>query len=319
MKKIAAVFLFLFISLPSICLAGVGDSQSSPGFSALDVQNQNPAAADGVYWIDPDLPGGDSPFQVYADLTTAGGGWTMANDTGSLPTLTSPGNPTNAINILAVNQQAQIRIVDPGGSFDFYYTGTWGNRLPRSRNFTVLSGNAQTLNRAQWNTVFPTYIIYVRETNTLAYDSDTDGVPNGSDNCPVDANADQLDTDNDGIGDVCDSCLDVDNDTVCAPEDCNDSDAALYQNLTGYVDSDNDGYGTGVAQNVCSGATLPAGYAATGNDNCPNNANADQLDTDSDGIGDACDSCLDVDNDGYCATEDCNDSDAALYQNLTGS
>lgn len=35
-------------------------------------------------------------------------------------------------------------------------------------------------------------------------DSDDDGVPDGSDNCPTDANHDQSDTDADGVGDVCD-------------------------------------------------------------------------------------------------------------------
>jgi hypothetical protein len=35
-------------------------------------------------------------------------------------------------------------------------------------------------------------------------DMDADGVYDGVDNCPIDRNADQLDTDDDGIGDVCD-------------------------------------------------------------------------------------------------------------------
>ena len=37
-------------------------------------------------------------------------------------------------------------------------------------------------------------------------DSDGDGVPNEDDNCPLDANADQADADDDGKGDVCDDC-----------------------------------------------------------------------------------------------------------------
>ena len=35
-------------------------------------------------------------------------------------------------------------------------------------------------------------------------DSDSDGIPDGSDNCPTVYNPDQVDTDDDGIGDVCD-------------------------------------------------------------------------------------------------------------------
>ena len=41
-------------------------------------------------------------------------------------------------------------------------------------------------------------------------DGDGDGIMNSSDNCPLMNNADQLDTDGDGIGDVCDDDLDGD-------------------------------------------------------------------------------------------------------------
>jgi hypothetical protein len=36
-------------------------------------------------------------------------------------------------------------------------------------------------------------------------DADSDGVSDDVDNCPLASNPDQLDTDNDGSGDVCDS------------------------------------------------------------------------------------------------------------------
>ncbi len=75
-------------------------------------------------------------------------------------------------------------------------------------------------------------------------DKDNDGVLNIADNCPVKANADQLDTNGNGIGDACDTPVNT--------------------------DRDNDGILNGV-------------------DNCPDTANTDQLDTDEDGEGDVCD------------------------------
>ena len=44
-------------------------------------------------------------------------------------------------------------------------------------------------------------------------DSDTDGLPDTSDNCPIDANPAQSDIDGDGYGDVCDVCPSDDADT----------------------------------------------------------------------------------------------------------
>ena len=45
-------------------------------------------------------------------------------------------------------------------------------------------------------------------------DSDGDGVRDSYDNCPADANTDQMDRDEDGVGDVCDTCMPLDANSV---------------------------------------------------------------------------------------------------------
>ena len=119
--------------------------------------------------------------------------------------------------------------------------------------------------------------------NVAPPDSDGDGVPNDADNCPTVANADQIDLDQDGAGDLCDNDVDgdgVDNGFDNCPELVNADQA----------DADGDGFG-----DVCD-ADADGDDVADETDNCPTVANTDQGDNDADGVGDACD--FDDDNDG---------------------
>jgi len=59
---------------------------------------------------------------------------------------------------------------------------------------------------------------------------------------------------------------DVDGDGYASDEDCDDDNVDIWQELDGYVDGDNDGYGFGAQQNVCSGNSLSEGYSSNSDD-----------------------------------------------------
>jgi len=106
-------------------------------------------------------------------------------------------------------------------------------------------------------------------------DNDNDNIFDISDNCILAQNSDQIDTDEDGRGDICDE--DDDNDGVPDTED----EFPLDRLKTGDTDGDT------IDDKI---------------DNCPEIENSSQLDTDLDKLGDACD--LDDDNDGISDDED---------------
>ncbi|PLX27291.1 hypothetical protein C0581_03480 [Candidatus Parcubacteria bacterium] len=117
-------------------------------------------------------------------------------------------------------------------------------------------------------------------------DHDEDGIIDGQDNCPSHANADQLDTDDDGLGDVCDECVD-DATNTCGDTDkdkiLDDYDNCLNTPNFDQLDTDSDGLGDVCDEDIDNDSILNL------SDNCPLIPNADQLDTDGDGIGDVCD------------------------------
>lgn len=97
-------------------------------------------------------------------------------------------------------------------------------------------------------------------------DPDDDGVGSGTDNCPLQPNADQADNDGDGQGNVCDLCPnddsnDQDNDGVCG-----NTDNCPTIGNPDQTDIDNDGIGDvcdfqGCGNNIREGAELCDGQA----------------------------------------------------------
>ncbi len=108
-----------------------------------------------------------------------------------------------------------------------------------------------------------------------APDDDADSVIDTGDNCVGVFNPNQLNTDADGLGDACDP--DDDNDGVPDAQD------TFPLNPNESVDSDGDGTGNNADTDDDNDGVADA------TDNCALIANADQADTDRDGIGNVCD------------------------------
>ena len=121
-------------------------------------------------------------------------------------------------------------------------------------------------------------------------DLDDDGAADASDNCPFHDNGpaqgpnNQTDTDNDGIGDVCDGFdnLDFDNDGVG-----NDVDNCPFEADADQGDADGDGIGD--ACDLIDNNDLDGDAVSNSLDNCPFDSNVSQADVDDDGRGDVCD------------------------------
>jgi hypothetical protein len=112
----------------------------------------------------------------------------------------------------------------------------------------------------------------------MGVDRDEDTVRDGVDNCPMHANPDQLNTDGDAFGNVCDA------------DDDGDGLPDVVETNTGIYVGPND---TGTNPLL---ADTDSDTIADGLDNCPLVANTSQQNTDADGFGNACDA--DDDGDG---------------------
>jgi subtilisin-like proprotein convertase family protein len=149
------------------------------------------------------------------------------------------------------------------------YTGTFRPDAPLS-SFDGLAGEGtwtlQVLD-AQRNQTAGTLLEWTVSVRYADCDFDGDGLKDEVDNCPDDANASQVDTDGDGLGDACDT--DDDNDTVLDTSDnCRTVDNVDQANTDGdslgnVCDPDDDNDSVSDVKDACD---LTAASTASG---CP--------------------------------------------------
>jgi hypothetical protein len=178
-----------------------------------------------------------------------------------------------------------------GGGSTFGTTGDDGTTMPSSATEPSTSGIDTTIGETTAETIgSSTEPAPDTDTGTGtgdastggAADFDADGVPDGGDNCEMVPNEDQLDTDKDDIGDVCDE--DDDGDGILDPDD----------NCPLVVNPDQDDLDKDNIGDVCDEDTDGDGVPDV-DDNCDLVVNPDQKDADKDLLGDLCDDDKDGD------------------------
>jgi subtilisin family serine protease len=172
---------------------------------------------------------------------------------------------------------------------------------------------------------------------SLPKDIDNDGIKNSQDNCPNDANTNQADLDNDNIGNVCDDVNIVNTNTIMQSDSILTGDLIVQDDSvltiqSGKLGIDLSNYkilvksGSGILIKAGSAITVPDLVLDDDNDGVPNGAdncivtsNPGQEDTDSNGIGDACNNAQDSDGDEWAnGLDNCPDDSNPDQSDLDG-
>jgi len=134
----------------------LGGSAANPGLTCGQIR-ANGGSADGIYWLDPDGILGSPPIQVYCDMSSDGGGWTLAMNSvlGDEALTTDIVSNTGVVDLStahtrnladwAVSQAAELRhqIIDTsnGQIFDGKYVAAYHDPMALFADWTTIGAH----------------------------------------------------------------------------------------------------------------------------------------------------------------------------------
>ncbi len=200
-----------------------------------------------TYWVDGDTDGyGDPEYPVdLVDCSTPVGYSDNSDDCDDECAECFPGNP-EVFDGLDNNCDGQVdegvavavpdvaSLTQAGAEALIASTGLITGTVSTASSDTVPAGDVISQNPLVGAIVAPGSAVDI-VVSTGSADLDGDGIPDGIDNCPSTANADQADADGDNIGDVCDNA------TLVSNPDQRDTNGDGYGNICD-PDLNNDGW-----------------------------------------------------------------------------
>ena len=168
MRLFLAIFLFISINLEAQIMpfsfikttnssnnGRDGLTSANASSSAFQIKRDYPNSTDGIYWIKNQNINNGTPFQIYADMTTDGGGWTLLLTNA----LNSGWTTSNAIHRVegVPSLTANYSIIDYGDYIKkspsgFQYMieattrGDWGGIWTANGNYSFVANNSGQTN-----------------------------------------------------------------------------------------------------------------------------------------------------------------------------